>query len=178
MKNEVFVKAITEIDNELIISAHKNRIPRNKRKKWPLAVAACFLFICGMALYLRSNSRIEVSVYGNTISDQSVTIDIPMPLSSDKRSIVSNVITVPMEIKSKYKINIKVEDGMMEVYSLETNKFLYEGQICEISDSATIFWTIEAPNPKQIYELRINNNAVVFLLSYNEDTNNWILNKQ
>lgn len=178
MKNEVFARAITEIDNELIISAHKNRVPRNKRKKWPLAAAACFLLICGIALYLRSNRRIEVSVYGNTISDRPVTIDIPTPLSSDNRSVIPDVLTVPMEIKPEHKINIKVDNGMLEVYSLETNKLLCEGQICKTSDSVTVFWTIEAPNPKQVYKLWINSDTVVFLLSYNEETNNWILNKQ
>ncbi len=33
MKNEVFARAITEIDDELVISAHKNMVPRSKRKK-------------------------------------------------------------------------------------------------------------------------------------------------
>lgn len=178
MKNEVFARAITEIDNELIISAHKNRVAKNKRKKWPLAVAACLFLVCGITLYLGTSRGIEVSIYGNTILEQPVTIEIPASLSSDERSVVPDVITVPMEIKSKHKINIKVEDGMLEVYSLETNSLLCEGQICKASDSVTVFWIIEEPNPKQVYKLRINSDAVVFLLSYSEDTNNWILNKQ
>ncbi|MCI8719440.1 MAG: hypothetical protein K1W19_00700 [Lachnospiraceae bacterium] len=178
MKNEVFARAITEIDDELVISAHKNMVPRSKRKKWPLAVAACFLLICGIALYLGNSSRIEVFVYGNTISDQPVTIDLPAPLSSDQRLLSSDAITVPLEIKTKHKVDIKTEDGILEVYSRETDQLLCEGQTCKASDFVTVFWTIEAPNPKQIYKLHINSDTVVLLLSYSGDTNSWIVNKQ
>lgn len=178
MKNEVFARAITEIDDELILSAHKNIVSRKKRKTWFFAAAACFFLICAAALYLRGSRGIEVFVYGNTISDEPVTIDLPASLSSEQRMTVSDALTIPIEIKSKHKMELKAEQGELEVYSLETNELLDEGQICKTLNSVTVFWTIDILNPKQIYKLRINNHAAVLQLSYSEDIDNWILNKQ
>lgn len=178
MKNEVFARAMTEIDEELIVSAHKDIVQRPKRKKWIFAVAACFILICASALYLKNSNRIEILVYGNTIADQSVAVDIPAPLSSDLRYTIPDVITVPLEIQTERRLNIEADDTTIEVYSLKTDKLLYEGQVCETKESVTVLWTIEAPNPNQTYQLRLNDDAVLLLLSYDKDADNWILNKQ
>lgn len=178
MKNEVFARAMTEIEEDLIISAHKNMVQRPKKKKRILAAAACFILICAVALYLRYNGRIEILVYGNTISDQPVAVDLPAVLSPEPRYMIPDVITIPLEIQSKRRLNIETDDATMEVYSLKTNELLCEGEVCKAAEPVNVLWIIEAPNPNQTYQLRLNNKAVVLLLSYDKDADNWILNKQ
>ena len=177
MKNEVFARAITGIDDELIMSAHEStgKVKKN-RSIFYICVAACLVFVCGIALLAQHSDRPEISVYGNTLSDKPVLIDVPAPLSSDARQIVLNIISVPLEIVTDDNININAVDGMIEVYSLKNSKLLYSGQSCGISDSVAVQWIIEDPDFSRIYRLEVDN-ADVLLLSYNEDNKNWIMER-
>jgi len=177
MKNEVFARAMTEIDEELIASAHKSIVQRPKRKKRLLA-AACFLFICGMALYFVNSGRIEIFVYGHTISNQPVPIEPSASMSPNLRHTFPDRLTIPIEIRARRRLDIKADDTVIEVYSLKTDKLLYEGKAGKAAGPVNVLWIIEAPNPHQTYQLWLNNDAVVLQLSYNQEADKWILNKQ
>ena len=173
MKNEVLLKAITEIDDELILSAHRSVFPkRNVIKYFGACAAACLIFLCGIIFLLHSNSGSKVLFNGAAVSSQPITVT-----SHDTRQADQNVITVPLEIVSKGDLTLTAVDGMIEVYSLETNDLLCVGQICEVKGSVIAQWTIEDPDHSQTYKIQVNDQNITLILQYEQTINNWIITK-
>ena len=173
MKNEVLVKAITEIDDELILSAHRPAFPkRNALKYFSVFAAACFIFVFGIVFLSQSNSDPKILLNGEVVSSQPVTV-----ISHDTRQTEQNVMVLPLEIVSKGDMTITAVDSAIEVYSLKTNEQLYVGQYCEVKESVTVQWTIENPDHRQTYKIQINGQKITLILKYEQTKNEWILIK-
>ena len=173
MKNEVFVKAITEIDDELILSAERSALPkRNALKYLGACAAACFIIVFGIILFSNSNGEPKILFNGAALSSKPVTV-----MSHDARQAELSVIALPIEIVSKGELTITAEDGMIEVYSSKTNEQLCVGQFCEAEGSVTVEWTIENPDQEQIYKIQINEQKITLILQYEQKSNEWKLLK-
>ena len=172
MKNETFVNAITEIDDELILSAHRAAFPKRNAIKYFGACAACLILVLGIIFFTQSNGGPKILFNGVAVSSQPVDVTSP-----DARSAEQNIIALPLEIISKGDLTITAIDGMIEVYSSKTNEQLCSGQFCEAKGSVTVEWTIEAPDNGQIYKIQINGQKTTLVLQYEQTSNKWLLMK-
>ena len=98
MKNEALIRAISGIDDQLILDAH-SQAPRKRRGKkyFGLCAAACLVLICGLLFFPRSGGGLEIHLNGNPVSSWPAAVDLPAPLSSGTRQTDDPwlVITVP-----------------------------------------------------------------------------------
>ena len=61
MNHEVFLKAMTQIDDELIVSASDMmQKPKKKNPFLIFSIAACLTLICGIALFSRFSATVEI----------------------------------------------------------------------------------------------------------------------
>lgn len=174
MKNEVLARAITDIDDELIVSAHRPAFSKRKVMKRFGACAACLILVCGIVVFSHSNSEPEILVNGIAVSSQPVAA-----LSADtpKTAIAMNVITVPFEIVSNGDLTIEAIDGSIEVYSSKTNEQICVGQFCKTKGSVAVQWTIENPDYSRTYQIQVNNPKTMLILQYEQTTNTWVITK-
>lgn len=173
MKNEALVKAITEIDDELILSAHRPMILKRKIMKcFGACAAACLIFVCVFVLLSHNNSEPEILINGAAVSSQPITV-----ISPNTRQIATDAIAVPIEIVSKGKLTITAVDGAIEVYSSKTYEQICAGKICEVKGPVAVQWIIENPDRSQTYKIQVNNQETMLLLRYEQTTNEWIITK-
>lgn len=180
MKNEVMAKAITGIDDDLIVSAHTNTVSRPKKKKWLYicAAEACLIALFFAILSTQHKGEMKIRINGNTVSDEPVFIDVPAPLTDDMRQTTFQAITVPIELIINGNSSIHTVDGTIEVSSAETEEILCIGQYYMTNESVNIQWIIENAEINKSYQLRLKNDTVVLVLSYDKNTGNWKLMKQ
>ena len=173
MKNEIFIKAITEIDDELILSAHRPAFPkRNAIKYFSAFTAACMSLVFGIVFLSHSNGEPKILFNGVAVSSQPVTVT-----SHDTRQAEQNVIVLPIEIVSKDELTVTAVDGTIEVYSSKTNEQLCVGNFCEVKGRVTVDWTIEDPDYGKTYKIQLNDQKTALILQYEQTTNEWILFK-
>jgi len=176
MKNEVLARAMTGIDDELIQAAHMQVPKPHKRKQFQLAGAAAGIaLIVGSTFILRPSKGIEILVNGNPINGQLIVQDIPAEFSEDIRQSVSNHITVPVEVKTSGKLQIRAVESTLEVYSSKTNQLLCVGQYCKIDESVRINWIIDRPEEDKTYQLQLGGDAGVLRLTYDKENKNWTI---
>ncbi len=180
MKNEVMAKAITGIDDDLIVSAHTNTVSRQKKKKWIYicAAEACLIALFFAILSTQHKDEMKIRINGNAVSDEPVFIDVPAPLSSDIRQTTFQAITVPIELIINGNSGIHAVDGTIEVSSAETEEILCIGQYYMADESVNIRWIIENAEINKSYQLWLKNDTIVLALSYDKNTGNWKLMKQ
>ena len=171
MKNEVLVRAITEIDEELIVSAHRSEASkRNRIKYFSAAAAACLLLICGVIFLFRNSSSSKPDiVFGEpVVSTQQSKI-----VTYDLLQTFQIVITVPIETVSEETLAITAVDGTITVYSAETNEQICTDQTCEISNGVKAEWVIENPDTEKTYLIKVNNKKTVYMLRYDQTEEKW-----
>ena len=177
MKNEVLVRAITEIDEELIVSAHRSASSKRKSIKYLGALAAaCLLFVCG-GIFLFHKNGVKTDIAGSKPA-----IVFGEPVISAQRSKIAtydllqtpqSVITVPIEIVSEDNVTVTAVDGSISVYSAKTDELISVGQTCEINDGVKAEWVIEAPDTNRTYPIEVNNKKTVYVLRYDETNDKW-----
>ncbi|MCH5316666.1 MAG: hypothetical protein J1E05_01700 [Eubacterium sp.] len=174
MKNEVLLKAITEIDDELVLSAHRSAFPkRNVIKYFGACAAACLIFVCGIIFLSHSNSDPKILFNGAVVSSQPITV-----ISNDTRQAEDqSIIALPLEIVSKGDLTVESVGGTIEMYSSKTNEQLCVGQFCKAKGSVAVEWTIENPDHSQTYKIQVNDQEITLILKYEQTTNEWILIK-
>lgn len=174
MKNEVLTKAITGIDDELIISAHRPAVSKRKViiKYFGVYAAAFLILVCGIIFLSYSRKEPEILINGSAVSSQPITV-----MSPDTRQAAMNVITVPLEIVTNGKLTLTAIDGTIRVYSSKTNELLCIGQFCKTKGSVTVQWTIDDPDRSQTYKIKVNDHKTMLILQFEQTTNNWIITK-
>ena len=170
MKNEVMARAITEIDDELIVSAHRSvKSERNFIKYFGALAAACLLLICGVVFLIHKDTDKPKLVFGEpVISTQQSKI-----ATYDLWQAYQTVITVPIEIE--HGLEITAVDGTVCVYSEKTNERIYEGQSFEAKGSEKVEWTVEDPDTDKTYKIKINNTEKVYMLRYDLTNGQWAI---
>ena len=180
MKNEVLAKAMTGIEDELIVSARMPVSYKNKRNFWKsvCAAAACLFLIIGIAFMLHDRREVKVSVYGNLVENQAIALDVPEPLFAGNRQTTLEEIVVPIQIETNQQLTIEALDGQVEGYVLGTQELLFTGQIGNVSTSVMVYWFVDYPKPGHVYQLRLKNATETLCLFYDENSKNWLLEKK
>ena len=179
MKNELLAKAITEIDDALIVAARADVRPA--KRKLPLrhamyAAAACFLLLCGIAFLLLRSSTPKIVVYGQTLENAPIPIAAHASATSDLRLYEEGELAILLELKSRKAVSIQADDGSIEVYSA-TQQLLSAGKECTKQGPLTVCWRIPSPNAEKVYTLRLDPGGTVLSLSYDAQQDQWILSK-
>ena len=174
MKNEVMAKAITGIDEDLLLAVPSRK--RQHRAYWGLA-AACFLLftVTAVALLFHRGAQDGLYVDNQPLGRSPVVIDAPVPLAGEVRQPAA--ITVTVEIRKAETVSVEAVQGTTEIYSMETNERIAAGSSYEGEGPLRIGWRIEKPTPGREYTLRINE-SVQLSLSYYETEGQWILTKK
>lgn len=173
MKNEVLARAITGIDDDLIVSAHRPAFfKRRMIKCFGAFAAACLVLVCGIFFLSHNNRKLEILINGTAVSSQPVSV---IPNDARQITATANVITVPLEIVSNGDLTIAAVDGTIEVYSSQTNERICVGQFCKTKDSVTVRWIIDDPDHSQTCKMRVNDQELI--LRYEQTTNKWIITK-
>lgn len=178
MNHEVFLKAMTQIDYELIVSASDMmQKPKKKNPFLIFSIAACLTLICGIALFSRFSATVEISIYDSILSNQTIRVDLPAPAESDIRVSTPELISIPIQINADRIVHMSTKDGTIEVYSPDYSELLYTGQSYQSKELVYIQWKIEQPNIGKTYTLIINNNIDISLF-YDETQKCWTIQKQ
>lgn len=179
MKNEVFVQAMNEIDDDLIAFAYTYR--RSKKRtyyKVLASLAACLTIALGGTLFFHHNHGINILFNGYTMKNQPVPIDAGVALLYDVGKAISQDIIVPLEIQGKSKVTMSVDEGIVFVYSKETHQLMYKGQNVSATAPILIQWRVEEPNQNKTYILNFNDRSIRLVLAYEESQGNWTIQKQ
>ena len=175
MKNEVIARAITEIDDELIVSAHRTAYSKSKKVMlFSALAAACLLLICGSFFFLNhSTDEKPKIVFGEAV----ISAHQSKIATYDLWQTSQTVITVPIEINFESEFDIAVDGGIISVYSAETDEQIYVGQSCETKGAVKVEWTIDDPDTNRNYLIKISfdkvNKNTVYMLRYNETNDKW-----
>ena len=174
MKNEVMAKAITGIDEDLLLAVPSRK--RQHRAYWSLAAACLLLFaVTAAALLFRQGAQDGLYVDNHPLGRSPVVIDVPVPLTGEFHRPA--VITVTVEFRKEKTVSVEAVQGTTEIYSMETNERIAAGSSYEGEGPLRISWQIEKPAYGQEYTLRINE-SVQLSLSYHEAEGQWILTKK
>lgn len=178
MHNEVLARAITEIDDALIATAHEKpagiRMHKNQRWRAVFAVAACLALLFSGVRFHQWQTKLDILVDGNALFGQTVVLEVPAPASPDTRKTMPDSVTVPIAIAANSKVTIAATDGTIAVYDAQTNALLGDGTLVTASGNLTVAWTVTSPAEHTLYTLKINTCTLV--LSYME--NNWVITQQ
>lgn len=178
MKNEVMAKAMTGIDDQLIVAAHADVRKTQKRNFIPwLGAAAGIVLVIGSTFLPKHTREIEILIHGHPINGPVIVQDAPAVVSEDISRSVSNHISVPVEIKTSEPLQIRAVHGILEVYSLKTNQLLCVGQFCNVEESVRINWIIDEPEEDKTYQLQLGKQAGILKLTYDKEINNWTIIK-
>lgn len=178
MKNEAMSRAITGIDDELIMSAYSAAPSRRLNiKVLGVCAAACIAVICCITIALRSGGP-EISVYGQDITKNTVVIAPDGPDGTSTRQYEGDGICIPISLKTKTDLTIKVSYGELDVTSGNSESAEDDSGILNVSGSADIVWSIESPDKDKAYELQINGGERVYGLSYDTVSGKWQISKK
>lgn len=168
MKNEVFARAMTDIDDDLIAEART--VGKARIFAFPVrriaAVAACAVFTVAVVAVLLSGG-VKMTVCGE--EELPVIVDTAVALDESVRT-VSSGITVPIEFDSRRKTTVEAQDGIITVIS-PNGETLYSGTKYEGKGDFSVEWTVREPEPETTYTVTVNGESLT--LGY--DGVNWIV---
>ena len=179
MKNEVFVQAMNEIDDDLIASAYTYRRSKVRTYHKVLAsIAACLTIAFGGTMFFYQTQRISILLYGHTMKNQPSQIEEPATFSNEVGKAISQDIVVPLEIQGRSDVTMSVDEGIVFVYSEKTHQLIYKGQNISATSPILIQWRVENPDQNKKYTLKINEKSIQLVLSYEESLGHWNIQKQ
>lgn len=160
MKNEVFARAVTNIDDELITEAHADvnvrRFTGTVIRRISLA-AACLAVIITASLLLTLPGGTKIAVNGTVLSSgSSVTVGTPSALSDDTiRAVAAQDAHIRLDIKSHGKVTLDTSDGGFEILSAD-GELIFSGTSFTADSPVTVDWTVLYPVLGQEYRLSVN----------------------
>ena len=180
MKNEVMARALTDIDDDLIVDAHTSaRKPKRlSLYRFGAAAAACLILAFGILFYTNLPGGGEITVSGTLLADEPVAVGATSPaafsVSPMQRS--DDTLTVSLDLVPDGKAKIRTEDGSFAVVPQGTNASVYTGTDYTAAESVTVKWSIPAPDTSRIYELTVGSEQL--LLYFESSLNTWVIAKQ
>lgn len=174
MKNEIFLRAMGEIDDDLLETAQK---PRRRALRPTLAAAACLVLLVGALLTYRAGGP-GLTVGGTALGRDPVAIDTPAMMSLEgpaPRTPAS--LTVPLELSgSRKQLALAAETGTIRVFDAETGELLSDGTSGSFDCPLRLEWTVPQPDPGETYRLTVG--RTVLCLSFDEDLGVWCVTKE
>ncbi len=177
MANEVMAKALSGIDDELIVNAYK--ASTKKRNLKPLysisAIAACLVLIFTLILSTSGNTT-AVFLNNEKVTSSPQIVTSPLSTASVSPRAISNTLTLPLEINLSSQTSIKCSQGTIAVYEKDTDALIYSGNTYTAKTDVSLLWTVNDPDEAKVYTLTLEGKkAQVLKLKFDENENNWTI---
>lgn len=175
MKNEIFLRAMGEIDDALLAKAQQP--PRRRALRPMIAAAACVVLLAGALLTIRGSGP-DVLVNGAAPGGDPIVIDAPALMSLEPPSPrMPPALTVPLELTgSRGSAAVTAEQGTISVYDAEMDALIFEGESGTFDCPAALEWTVTRPVPGETYRLTVGRTA--FTLAFEETLGAWCITKE
>ena len=176
MKYEAFARAMSQLDDELILQAHQNAAARQgmlllRRIGRIAAAAACLLLVLGAA-WLFLPARVELT--------------LPQPgqreLSSEPGIAVQDMrgaqaIAAEFSVAASRTVRLAADDGIFSLTKDGEETPFFEGQgSTRARGEFTVRWEIPAPDREKVYTFSVGaNGKATVKLWYNAQNSAWIL---
>ena len=165
MKHEMMLRAIGEIDDDLVAQACACRARAHKGRALPrmLAAAACLALILTAAFTAsRSAERDTLYIGGTALTGTPVPIDSPAPLSLDGRSMDTPPLCVALSIESRSgdTLTVSVSEGVLDSPADSSPRALSSRSA---ASGEALTWTVEAPDESARYTLSLDGKAAAVL---------------
>ena len=179
MKHEAFARAMSQLDDELILQAHQNAAARQGMLLWRrigriAAAAACLLLVLGAA-WLFLPARVELA--------------LPQPgqreLSSEPGIAVQDMrgaqaIAAEFSVAASRTVRLAADDGIFSLTKDGEETPFFEGQgSTKARGEFTVRWEIPVPDREKVYTFSVGaNGKATVKLWYNAQNSAWILEKE
>ena len=164
MKHEMMLRAIGEIDDDLVAQAHKRRAKARKRRALPRMLAAACLALILTAAFTASRSAERDTLYigGTALTGAPVPIDSPAPLALDGRSMDTPPLCVALSIESRSgdALTVSVSEGVLDSPADSPPRALSSRSA---ASGEALTWTVEAPDENTRYTLSLDGKAAAVL---------------
>lgn len=175
MKNEIFAKALTDIDDTLIAEAHeqpKAALSKLNFKKLGL-IAACAV-ICFVSLFsLEASKSTRVTYDGKKLNEKNA-VEIEFGNPEDKIRTLSSESVLVLKISSPENVSLKVSDGTLFV--TEKDGIDAAGSALSVEAPLTLRWLIDDVSPEKSYILTVNDTD--FSLFWDGERGTWKILEQ
>lgn len=177
MKNEIIMRAIGEIDEDLVAGASAAGTKKRRRALRPmLASAACVVLLVGALLAYRAGSP-GMAVGGTPLGSDPVAIDTPAMMSLDPSPRTAAAITVPLELTgSRKEVALTAESGTLTIFDAETGETVFDGESGSFDCPLRLEWTVAHPTPGETYRLTVGRTALS--LAFDEELGVWCVAKE
>lgn len=185
MKNEKLVRAISDIDDDLIEEAHADLLRRRTPGVWlRLASAACLAAVIFAAVIWHRVTDVNISLFGKNAVDHDTI------MLSEEDDVINHAVMryqsvdpddyllgIPVHVEANGKTAVSVFGGGLFVRDRDSDGLLSSGVSAELSGDADIVWEVCLMDTAARYEMKIINRRGEFTitLSYDEEADDWKL---
>lgn len=163
MKHEMMLRAIGEIDDDLVAEACAHRAHKKNAAVRMLAAAACLALILTAAFTMvRNAERDTLYIAGTVLTGSPVPIDSPMPLALDGRSMDAPPLCVALSFESRSgdALRVSVSEGVLDSPADSSPRALSSRSA---ASGEALIWTVEAPDENARYTLSLDGRAAAVL---------------
>ncbi|MBQ7999704.1 MAG: hypothetical protein IJ298_00620 [Ruminococcus sp.] len=177
MANEVMAKAITGIDDRLIIDAHSAKSKkRNFRPLYSIGAVAVCLVLIFTAVFALSPKGTQVYMYSDKITSTPCAVTSPLSLASSSQRSLNMALTLPLELKLSAQTTITCSQGAIDIYHKGTDSLIHSGDSYTAQEDVNLVWIIEEPHTDKVYTLTLTGKDTLILnLEFDETQNNWMI---
>ena len=175
MKNEVFFRAMSDIDDDLIVASQSApAISRRAVLRKIGSIAACFAFVCVVLVFALIGRGVDVTLYGEKLSSHPIPLDLAAPFSEDHPRTVTQSLSIPLEITSGGKVSAAVSDGVVSAVG-DDGEALCSGRSIEVTAPVSLEWTLGTPDISKTYTVLLNKKT--FTLAFDGASECWTMRK-
>ena len=164
MKHETMLRAIGEIDDDLVAQAYICRAKARKGRVFPRMLAAACLALILTAAFTASRNAERDTLYigGTALAGAPVSIDSPAPLALDGRSMDTPPLCVALSIESRSgdALTVSVSEGVLDSPADSSPRALSSRSA---ASGEALTWTVEAPDENTRYTLSLDGRAAAVL---------------
>lgn len=170
MKNEIFARAMTELDDSLIAEAHE--APKGKLLHFDVKrlglIAACLVIGFISLITLTSLTETKISFNGKTLGTAHA-VSVSFSDTEDTVRALSNENALVFKVSSHKTVSIAVSDGTL--YITEKDGTQVCGNSAEAKAPLSFEWCIDTEDTEKTYSLTLN--GTEFSLFYNSKSASW-----
>jgi len=164
------------VESEAIAAKRKKNIFR-----YVASVAACLVLVILASVVFRPGN-VAVSIYGQPLGEHPVIVQSPMAAMSMEAAETRNAdmatqVNVEFELKADKKLTLRAQAGTLKVLSPESGEVIYEGDEYKLKSVVKVIWALEDMKQDETYKLIFSNSDEI-LLEFDNDINNWIINRK
>lgn len=176
MKNETFARAMTQLDDDLILEAHAGT-HRRRYLRTGFALAACFVLLLTVTLWQALWHRTP-SVYlaGQPVTHTAQPVSDSLGNRPDTHVIQRGtaVATFSLDIRTEKEALVSVSSGSLLTVSSDGKEQNVGTTFQGIPDS-DLYWAVSATQEESHFTLTVTTEGETCTVSldYNDDTHQW-----